>query len=219
MVTGLTSSMALEHSGRMTTGETVLVTAAAGGAGQIAVRLAKLAGNFVIGTCSSEEKVQALKELGCDRVINYKKEDFGAVLKKEFPKGVDIIYESVGGEFFRTCMQNLAVRGRLIVIGAMSTYKETGNSGKMADNFSDQVATYELLAGSKTVAGFFLNNYRKEMPEHLPKLIRLFESGELKVNIDSKFSGLAATYDAVDYLQAGKNVGKVVVSLNPTSSL
>ena len=60
-----------------------MVTAAAGGAGQVAVRLAKLAGNYVIGTCSSEEKVRALKDLGCDRVINYKKENFAEVLKKE----------------------------------------------------------------------------------------------------------------------------------------
>lgn len=85
LVTGLTSSIALEESGRMTTGEKVLVTAAAGGAGQIAVRLAKLAGNFVIGTCSSDEKAEALRSIGCDRVINYKKENFAQVLKTEVP--------------------------------------------------------------------------------------------------------------------------------------
>jgi len=203
----------------MTTGETVLVTAAAGGAGQIAVSLAKLAGNFVIGTCSSDEKAKALKALGCDRVINYKKEDFGAVLKKEFPKGIDIIYEGVGGDFFKTCMQNLAVRGRLIVIGSISNYKDTATSTSMGDNFSEQVTTYDLLAGSKTVTGFFLNNFREKFPQHLMKLMGLLESGELKLNTDSKFTGLAAVYDAVDHLQAGKNLGKVVVCVNPPSSI
>lgn len=63
------------------------IIVAAGGAGQIAVQLAKLAGNHVIGTCSSDDKVAMLKEMGCDRVINYKKEDFKAVMKKEYPRG------------------------------------------------------------------------------------------------------------------------------------
>lgn len=109
----------------MTSGETVLVTAAAGGAGQFAVQLAKLAGNHVIGTCSSDDKVAMLKvrrgyfyyvsscgsrdhlykDLGCDRVINYKKEDFKTVLRKEYPKGIDIIFESVGGKFFDICLK------------------------------------------------------------------------------------------------------------------
>jgi len=61
LISGLTASIALTESGRMTKGETVLVTAAMGGAGQIAVQLAKSAGNFVIGTCSSESKAQELK--------------------------------------------------------------------------------------------------------------------------------------------------------------
>lgn len=89
----------------MTKGETILVTAAAGGAGQIAVQLAKQAGNHVIGTCSNEEKVAMLKAMGCDRVINYKTEDFGNVLKTEYPRGVDIVFESVGGEFFNICLR------------------------------------------------------------------------------------------------------------------
>ncbi len=84
----------------MKTGETVLVTAAAGGTGQFAVQLAKLAGNTVIATCSTPEKVKLLKELGCDRVINYKTENLEQVLKSEYPNGVDIVYESVGGETF-----------------------------------------------------------------------------------------------------------------------
>jgi NADPH-dependent curcumin reductase CurA len=63
----------------MTTKETVLVTAAAGGTGIIAVQLAKLAGNYVIGTCSSDEKAALLTRLGVDRVVNYKKESLKQV--------------------------------------------------------------------------------------------------------------------------------------------
>jgi prostaglandin reductase 3 len=106
----------------MKSNETVLVTAAAGGAGQIAVQLAKQAGNHVIGTCSSVEKAAFLKSIGCDRVINYRIENLSKVLKKNYPKGVDIVFESVGCQMFQECMESLAVKGRMIIIGAVSTY-------------------------------------------------------------------------------------------------
>ena len=70
------------------TGETVLVTAAAGGTGQFAVQLAKLAGCHVIGTCSSPQKAQLLTELGCDRVVNYNEEKLADVLKNEYKRGM-----------------------------------------------------------------------------------------------------------------------------------
>ncbi|KAI7883540.1 NAD(P)-binding protein, partial [Lichtheimia hyalospora FSU 10163] len=159
---GLTSSLALEQTGRMTSGETVLVTAAAGGAGQFAVQLAKIAGNHVIGTCSSDDKVAMLKDLGCDRVINYKKEDFKTVLRKEYPKGIDIVFES----------------GRLIVIGMMATYSSKGGMA------GDQLSTIQLLGRSRTVAGFFLPDYKELWGEHMSRLIELINQGKLKVELD-----------------------------------
>lgn len=131
LVSGLTASIALEQTGEMKTvgvngakQETVLVTAAAGGTGLFAVQLAKLAGHHVIATCSSADKVSVLRSLGADRVINYRTESLGSVLKKEYPRGVDIVYESVGGEMFLECVRNLAVKGRCIVIGFVSGYAD-----------------------------------------------------------------------------------------------
>jgi hypothetical protein len=86
----------------------VLVTAAAGGTGQIAVQLAKLAGHTVVATCGGEAKVEMLKRLGADRVINYRKEKVRDVLRAEFKKGVDLAYESVGGEMFAAAVDALA---------------------------------------------------------------------------------------------------------------
>ncbi|KAI8346755.1 orotate phosphoribosyltransferase [Blakeslea trispora] len=166
LTSGLTASIALEETGRMTKGETVLVTAAAGGAGQIAVQLAKLAGNHVIGTCSSDDKVAMLKEMGCDRVINYKKENFKAVMKKEYPRG------------------SLAVRGRLIVIGTVSTYAAA--DGMAGDN----VNTIKLLGTSRTVAGFFMPDYKEFHAAHMAKMIKLVQEGKLKVLVDN--GGLSA---------------------------
>ncbi|CAO3649184.1 unnamed protein product [Mucor hiemalis] len=208
LTSGLTASIALAETGRMTKGETVLITAAAGGAGQIAVQLAKLAGNHVIGTCSSDDKVSMLKEMGCDRVINYKKEDFKAVMKKEYPRGVDIIFESVGGEFFDICLKSLAVRGRLIVIGMVASY--TGADGMSGDN----VNTIKLLGTSRTVAGFFMPDYKEFSASHMANMVKLMKEGKLRVEIDNGgLHGIDQVSDAVAYLHSGKNKGKVVVSL------
>ena len=78
----------------------------------------KLAGCHVIGTAGSDDKCKFLVDvLGCDRAINYKKESVFKVLKSEYPKGVDVVYECIGGEMFDACVNNLAVKGRLVVIG------------------------------------------------------------------------------------------------------
>ena len=79
-VAGLTASIGLYEAGDMGSGETVLITAAAGGVGNWCVQLAKLAGNHVIGTCSTQEKAQELKSLGCDRVVVYSEEALDDVL-------------------------------------------------------------------------------------------------------------------------------------------
>ena len=108
---GCTASIGLEVVGEMGSGETVLVTAAAGGVGNWVVQLAKRAGNHVIGTCSTEAKAERLKALGCDRVILYRDEDLDTVLKSEYPNGIDLVFEQVGEETFDACVDNVARRG------------------------------------------------------------------------------------------------------------
>lgn len=208
LTSGLTASIALAETGRMTKNEKVLVTAAAGGAGQIAVQLAKLAGNHVIGTCSSDDKVNMLKSMGCDRVINYKKEDFKKVMKQEYPQGVDIVFESVGGQFFDICLKSLAVRGRLIVIGTLSTYTAAGGMQ------GDKVDTLKLLGTSRTVAGFFMPAYSSLYGQHMQQMTTLLNENKLKVLLDDGgLKGIEQVSQAVEYLHTGKNKGKVIVPL------
>lgn len=213
LTSGLTASIALEKAAQMESGKVVLVTAAAGATGQFAVQLAKLAGNTVIATCGGYVKAKLLKDLGVDRVIDYKVEDIKAVLKKEFPKGTDIVYESVGGEMFDICLNALAVYGRLVVIGMISQYQ--GEHGWKPRNYTG--ICEKLLAKSQTVAGFFLIQYAHLWQEHLDRLVNLFSSGKLKIGIDPKqFVGLHSVADAVEYLHSGKSAGKVVVCVDPT---
>ncbi|KAI8822981.1 uncharacterized protein EV422DRAFT_386867 [Fimicolochytrium jonesii] len=225
LVSGLTSYLALKHQGQMTTGETVLVTAAAGGAGQIAVQLAKRAGNHVIGTCSSDAKAEMLKKLGCDRVINYKTENVKQVIRKHYPRGVDIVYESVGGQMLQDCVSCLGQKGRLIVIGSISNYassesnpEDTKGDGKkkvFATGFGeDAVSTVALLNKSATVAGFFFPHYAKEYPAALRDLFKFVDEKTLTPVVDMvDFEGITSIPDAIHYLHSGKNMGKVVVPL------
>jgi len=221
-VSGLTASLALKYTGEMKKGETILVTAAAGGTGQFAVQLAKLAGNHVIGTCSSDDKVEFLKKLGCDRVINYKKEDLNSVLRKEYPKGIDIVYESVGGDTFEICVNNLAVFGRLIIIGMVSGYPSGSawlGSKDSPSSAEQRPLPARLLGKSASIRGFFINHYTKYSPEALAELASLYQAGKLKLYVDPiPFKGLERVADAIDYLYQGKNIGKVVVDVSPEQS-
>ena len=215
IVSGLTASISLEKVGEMKTGEKVLVTAAAGGTGQFAVQLAKLAGCHVIGTCSTDEKVEFLKKIGCDRPINYKKEDLKSVLKREYPSGINLCYECVGGDVFNTCVKNLAVGGRVIIIGFITSYQESTFAPRPT------LPLYQiLLSKSASIRGFLLNHYERDIPAHHKKLTELYTSGELESSIDlgqsspgGVFRGLESIYDAVDYLYSGRSTGKVMVDL------
>ena len=135
----------------MKSGETVLVTAAAGATGQVAVQLAKLAGNTVIGTCSSDKKCEYLTSIGCDRAVNYTTEDLYQVLKTEYPNGLDLVFESVGGSMFDTCVNNLAIKGRIVVIGAVSGYRD----GSAWESKTKTPLNAKLLSKSASIRGFW----------------------------------------------------------------
>ena len=206
MVSGLTASIALEEVGNLGHDETVLVTAAAGGTGQYAVQLAKQAGNHVVGTCGTEEKVSFLEDLGCDRPIHYREEAVADVLADEYPGGIDLVYESVGGELFDTCVEALGRHGRLLSIGYVSEYKDG------PERVTDERIYTTLIAKSASIRGFFLPHFAEHFRSHMNKLLRQHQSGSLDIAIDdTQFEGVEAVPDAVEYLQSGESIGKVVV--------
>lgn len=213
-MSGQTAAIALNEQGRVQPKETVLITAAAGAAGIIAVQWAKLKGAHVIGTCSSPDKCKVLSELGCDRVINYNAEDVDKVLKSEYPKGIDVVFESVGGKMFQICVNHLAVRGRLIVIGSISTYQ-----GSDFVKSVEQVSSFTLLMKSTTISGFFLPSYIDCIPGVVRELMLLLKNNAVTFPVDLIGSGLESVQAGIAYLYDRKNIGKVVVPLSPTVNL
>ena len=216
LVSGATAYISLKELGGLKEGKKVLVTAAAGGTGQFAVQLAKKAKCHVIGTCSSDEKSAFLKSIGCDRPINYHSEPVGTVLAQEYPGGVDVVYESVGGTMFDVAVDALAVKGRLIVIGFISGYQTpTGLSP-----VKTKALPARLLRKSASVRGFFLNHYLSEYRASMDHLVEMCASGELVCRVDrgdpsagGRFTGLGSVFRAVDHMYMRNNTGKVVVEL------
>lgn len=218
LLSGATAHIALKKLGELAEGQTVLVTAAAGGTGQFAVQFAKAAGCHVIGLCSSDTKAGFLKTIGCDRPINYRKEELPGVLRREYPRGVDVIYESVGGDVFDLAVNNLAVKGRLIIIGFISGYQsDLGLAPVKA-----AALPVKLLKKSASVRGFFLPHYLSDYGEALASMLSMYTRGKLVCEVDrgdaapgGRFVGLESVFRAVDHMYSGGNLGKVVVALGP----
>jgi len=206
MPTGISALIALEQVGEMKSHETVLVTAAAGGTGHIAVQLAKLAGNHVIGTCGSEAKVELLKGLGCDRVINYREEDIDRVLQQEYPQGINLVFECVGKNLFDICVDNLAIKGRLVVVGSISEYTQN------PEQIIQPRINHKLMWKAASIRGFLNPLFSEYMESAQNKLLNLFYNNQIQVAIDSsQFTGIESIPFAVEHLLSGKNCGKVVV--------
>ena len=206
MPTGISALVGLEQVGEMRRQEVVLITAAAGGIGHIAVQLAKLAGNHVIGTCGSATKAQLLDSLGCDRIINYREESVRDVLTAEYPEGLNLVFDCVGKHLFDAGVDHLAIRGRFVIVGFISEY---GKALEMVD----RPRIYEkLFWKAASVRGFLLPQFPEAIPAARDRLLDLFAQGKLQVAVDpTPFLGIEAIPDAVRYLLSGQNCGKVVV--------
>ncbi|XP_055935126.1 prostaglandin reductase-3-like [Argiope bruennichi] len=211
LVSGATASLSLDKCGLILPGDKVLITAAAGGSGHIAVQWAKNAGCHVIGTCSSEDKVKFLKSLGCDRPINSKEESLADILHNEYPDGVNVIWESTGGYMFDVLYKHLAIKGRMVIIEGIS-------QEDLKKDLIKDLPT-KLLQRSTMLSGFFLPHYKSDIPHYLSLLVRLLHEQSLKLLIDDgsshgkPFKGLEDVSRAVEYLQSGKSKGKVIVHL------
>lgn len=199
---GLTAYLTLTRAGRLQTGETVLVQAAAGGVGLLAVQLAKLLGaGLVIGTASTGAKLELICSKGADVAINYRTDDFvHGVGKCTSGQGADVILEAVGGEVFTQSLDALAPFGRLVVYG------RTGGG-------VDQVDAYRLVRHNQSVLGFALEGYFHQLAlvaTSMDALTQYVTSGRLDVVISHTFSHERAA-EAQAALENRQTVGKVVL--------
>lgn len=198
-----TSYHALKDRGQLQAGETLLVLGASGGVGISAIQIGKMMGARVIAAASTAQKLQVCKDNGADEVINYAEEDLRARVKElTSKKGVDVIYDPVGGPFSELALRDMAWKGRFLVVGFAA-----GEIPKVPLNLT-------LLKGCSIVGVFWGAFTRKEPENNLrnnEELLQFFVEGKVKPHI-------YATYPLEEAAQALNDVmykrvsGKVVLT-------
>ena len=201
---GLTAYHVIATSGQLKEGESVLVHAAAGGVGLLAVQMAKLLGaGKVLATASSSEKLGLAESHGADMLIDYTEEDWPEKVREATDgKGADVILEMVGGDFPQKNLKCLNAFGRMVVFGAAS-----GDRGSLVPA--------ELMRKNHVVAGFYLPQIMARPNLFAPSLEEVLgwiSSGELRLNIGARYP-LEEAREAHEALQGRKTTGKIV--LNP----
>ena len=202
LVQGVTAWHLLKTMGHLRQGESVVIHAAAGGVGTIAIQLAKLWGAKVIAVTSSPEKADLAKSLGADLLVDANEEKLSEALREaNGGKGVDIVLEMVGGRAFDESLKALADFGRLITFGMASRTPPT------------PVHPGALMHGSRTISGFWLSNCfgkREMMNDVVAELFSLIEKGEVKPVIGGTYS-LDQAVDAHRAMLARETTGKIVL--------
>ena len=197
-----TSMHALKQRAQLQAGETLLVLGAGGGVGLAAIEIGKQMNATVIAAASSAEKLNAAKNAGADHLIDYSQQDLRSALKEIVgKKGVDVVYDPVGGDMFEAALRSTAWGGRVLVVGFAS-----GNIPKVPVNLA-------LLKGCSIVGvfwGAFRLNYTKEDNENFEQLFAWYEDGKLKPYA-SKIYALEAAAQALNDLKNRKAVGKIVL--------
>ena len=201
-VTFLTAYYGLHHLAQMQRGERVLLHAAAGGVGIAAVQLAQAAGAEIFATAGSAEKHEFLKSLGVRHVLNSRSLDFAdEIMRLTEGRGVDIVLNSLTGDFIAQSVAVLAARGRFIEIGKRDIWsKEQFTQAKPA-------AAYHVIA---------LDHMAQQEPRLVGKLFReliaLFASNALKP-LPHRDYALPHAVEAFRYMAQAKHIGKVVVTV------
>ena len=204
-MTGMTAYFALLDVGAPKTGDTVVISGAAGAVGSIAGQIAKLKGCRVVGIAGGQEKCKRLvEEFGFDGVIDYKNEDMLAGLKRECPKGVDVFFDNVGGDILDAVLSRLNFKARVIICGAISQYNKEAVKGP---------ANYlSLLVNRARMEGFVVMDYADRYAAAGQEMAGWLLKGQLKSK-EHIVEGLESFPESLAKLFSGENHGKLVLKV------
>ncbi len=198
-----TSYHALKDRAELKAGETMLVLGAAGGVGLAAIQIGKAMGARVIAAASSDEKLKVCRDNGADDVINYGSEDLRARVKAiTAGKGLDVVYDPVGGPYSEPALRDMAWKGRFLVIGFAA-----GDIPKVPLNLM-------LLKGC-SIVGVFWGAFTKNEPERNREnnweLMAMYAAGKVKPHIHATFP-LERAAEALNEVLNKRVSGKVVLT-------
>ena len=204
--TGLTAYCGLFKVGRPLPGDTVLVSGAAGATGSVVGQLAKIAGCRAVGIAGGADKCAWLvEEAGYDAAIDYKAGDIREQIKEHCPRGIDVIFDNVGGAILDAMLARIATGARVVICGGISRY-ETGALPAGPQNY------FNLVFRRGTMSGFIVLDWAAEFPAIRQRLASFVADGRLayREDIQQGFENAPAT---LRRLFTGANRGKQLLAL------
>jgi NADPH-dependent curcumin reductase CurA len=206
-IAGLTAYFGLLEIGKPKSGETVVVSAAAGSVGSIVGQIAKIKGCHVVGIAGGKDKCQWLTaELGFDAAVDYKDGAVFKALRAAAPKGIDVYFDNVGGDILEACLPQMNNYGRIACCGAVSQYDGVPSA------HGPRGVPGLIVVKRLVMQGFIVMDFMKERDHALADLQGWVAARKLKVQEDV-ISGLENTPKALIGLLAGENRGKRIVRL------
>jgi NADPH-dependent curcumin reductase CurA len=203
---GMTAYFGLLDVGQAKSGETVVVSGAAGAVGMVTGQIGKIKGCRVVGIAGGPEKCRYLvQELGFDVAIDYKGEDIKKALKQHCPKGVDVYFDNVGGEILDAVLTQLARGARIPICGAISQYNNTTPITGPSNYLS-------LLVNRARMEGFVVFDYAPRFGEAAREMAGWMAAGKLKTREDI-VEGLQTFPETFLKLFKGENFGKLLIKV------
>jgi NADPH-dependent curcumin reductase CurA len=205
-VTGITAYFGLLDVGKPKAGETVVVSGAAGATGSIVGQIARIQGCRAIGIAGGKQKCEWLvQKARLDAAIDYKSENVEARLRELCPKGIDVYFDNVGGDILDIALAQLAMRGRIVLCGAIATYND--------DELRPGPKHYlNLLLKRGRMEGFLVFDYLPRALEAGMQLWSWVQAGHLEFQVDV-VRGLENAPRALARLFSGENKGKQLVRI------
>jgi NADPH-dependent curcumin reductase CurA len=208
-LTGVTAWVGLHEVGRPRSGETMVVSAAAGATGNVAGQLGRAVGMRVVGIAGSDDKCTWLvNELGFDGAVNHRSPELRRELKALCPDGVDLYFDNVGGPLLDQLLTLLNARGRVVCCGAVSQY-DTDSPAPGPRFVPGLVVTKRLR-----LEGFIVTDHEDTWARAEQEMAELIADGRLRV-AEQVVDGLAGAPSALVGLLAGNNIGKQLVRIAP----
>ncbi len=209
---GFTALIGMREIGRVSDGDQVLVSGAAGGVGSNCAYVAKALGaKRVVGIAGGPEKCQLLTErLGFDAAIDYKASGVESAIDAQFPEGVDVFFDNVGGELLDQVLARIRRHARIVICGRISEYL------KDPADYHRHRNLYRIGLMDGKLEGFFVDDYRERYPEFEAVLADWIRAGKL-VPHEDMLEGLEQMPAALIGLYDGTNAGVRLVRIDPTA--
>ncbi len=203
---GMTAYFGILDVGKITEGDVVVVSGAAGAVGSVVGQIAKIRGCQVVGIAGGKKKCDYIvDELGFDAAIDYKSQNVFDAIKETCPKGINVYFDNVGGEILEAALSRLRKHARVVLCGAISQYNNI-------DNMKGPRNYMSLLVNRATMQGMVVMDYADQFPMAMQQMAGWMLEGKLQSN-ESVYEGIENFQETFKRLFTGEKLGKLLLKV------